>query len=559
MPNVRSCQPINMLLVSVVCLTSRPGFADPPDELLSKKGLYEQHALTHEGNLERGRQIFLDDKRTRCSACHVVQEAGGCVGPDLSAIGGKFDRPHLIESLLEPSRQIVEGYRATIITTTDGRTETGLVTRQSADRLALVDGEGRERIVATHDIQERRASPVSLMPDGLAATLTPAEFTDLVAFLESLRPGGNLTPGEASSGAVRLPAGFEISIIATRLTGSTALECSRDGRILICEQSGTLRVVKNGKLLDEPFVEVPVDSTWERGLIGVTVDPDFPETPYVYVCYVAREPYPHHRISRFTADGDRAVPGSERVLLEGDDQRKLGGTVPAGHQGGGLHFGPDGKLYIGIGEQTAETPAQSIHSLQGKMLRLNPDGTIPPDNPFCGEAQGKYRAIWARGLRNPFTFAIGESAGKMLMLINDVGGKFEEIDRGRAGANYGWPVVDHGPTDASGVDSPVHWYPQASISGGDFAPANFPWPDEFRGEYFFADFVHGWIKTLDPGSQNVKPFLSGLRRPVDLRFAVDGSLYVLQRNAWVIDEKFAPNTGTLLAIRYHWEAGDAGN
>src|SRR5262245_25450074 len=150
-----------------------------------------------------------------------------------------------------------------------------------------------------------------------------------------------------------LPDGFAEKIVATGLTGATALAVAPDGRVFVCEQTGALRVVKDDALLPEPFVTVKVDSSWERGLIGVTLDPDFPTKPYVYLCYVAPEPYPHHRVSRFTARGDAAVAGSELVLLEGDDQTRLGGHHPDGHQGGGLHFGKDGKLYVGIGEQTA--------------------------------------------------------------------------------------------------------------------------------------------------------------------------------------------------------------
>src|SRR5207237_4246607 len=134
--------------------------------------------------------------------------------------------------------------------------------------------------------------------------------------------------------------------------------------------------------------------------------------------YIAKQAYPHHVISRFTAEGDVAVAGSERVLFEGDDQRMLGGNIPAGHQGGALHFGKDGKLYASIGEQTAEAPAQRLDSLLGKVIRLNADGTIPADNPFVGRTGGKYAAIWAIGCRNPFTFAIRRSTGKML--ITDV-------------------------------------------------------------------------------------------------------------------------------------------
>jgi len=193
-------------------------------------------------------------------------------------------------------------------------------------------------------------------------------------------------------------------------------------------------------------------------------------------------------------------------------------------------------------------PAQQLDTFQGKMLRINPDGSIPSDNPFLEQTTGKYQAIWAIGCRNPFTFAVQESTG--IMFINDVGGKHEEINRGVAGANYGWPVVDHGPTQRDGFVGPIHIYPEASIAGGDFADANLAWPAQYRGRYFFADFVHGWIKTLDPASPaTADDFASGIRRLVDLRFSADGSLYVLVRNAWVVDNKFQEGTGALLRIQ----------
>jgi glucose/arabinose dehydrogenase len=439
----------------------------------------------------------------------------------------------------------VEGFRATTIVTAGGLTLTGIVKEQSADAAALVDAQGQRHRIATADIEEQNQSSLSLMPDGLEQLVTVETFVDVVAYLETLRPQGDATFGAGVSGPIRLPDGFDVETIATGLTGATAMEVTADGRVLVCEQTGALRVVKNGKLLPEPFLSLSVDSTWERGLIGITVSPAFPREPYVYVCYVTQEPYPHHRVSRFTAVGDRAEAGSEQVLLEGDDQTKLGGSVPAGHQGGALHFGIDGKLYISIGEQTAEAPAQSLATFQGKVLRIGADGTIPADNPFVDRTSGKYRAIWALGLRNPFTFAVRNATGELW--INDVGGKFEEINVGVAGANFGWPVVEHGPVADSGFRGPIYSYPQASIAGGDFAPAD--WPNELGGRYFFADFVQGWIKSLNPDDPNqVAPFAEGLRRPVDLRFAFDGSLFVLLRNAWVIDNKFQPGTGTLLRI-----------
>jgi glucose/arabinose dehydrogenase len=386
------------------------------------------------------------------------------------------------------------------------------------------------------------------MPTGLAEAMTPAEFTDLIAFLETLRTGPKPTPGENASATLTLATGFQAQVVARGLTGVTALEAASDGRIFVCEQTGTLRVIKDGKLLAAPFVQVPVDSTWERGLIGVTVAPDFPRSPFVFVCYVAAKPFPHHVISRFTAEGDVAKPGSERILLEGDDQTKLGGDVPAGHQGGAIHFGKDGKLLIAIGDQTAGKPAQDLKTFQGKLLRINPDGSIPQDNPFVSKTAGKFQAIWALGLRNPFTFAVQTETCRIF--INDVGGIAEEINEGVAGGNYGWPVIEHGPTADPRFRGPIYYYPTACIAGGAFSPKSVPWPKEYRGQYFFGDFNHGWIKMIDPGKpETTKPFALGLRRPVDLRFARDGALYVLLRDAWVIDNHFKGGTGMLIQIR----------
>jgi glucose/arabinose dehydrogenase len=356
----------------------------------------------------------------------------------------------------------------------------------------------------------------------------------------------------------RPPEGFTSTRIARGLTGAVAMAVAPDGRVFICEQTGTLRVIKKDTLLPEPFVTLKVDSQWERGLIGVALDPLFPEKPYVYVNYIPPDPYPHHRISRFTAQGDRALEGSELVLLEGDDQRKLGGSVPAGHQGGALRFGRDGKLYIGIGEQTAGMPSQKLDTFQGKLLRINPDGSIPDDNPFASTTSGKYRAIWAYGLRNPFCVAVQPGTGRIF--INDVGGSlFEEINEGVAGANYGWPEAE-GPSTKPGFRNPIHFYGRGvgkCITGGVFYnPALNQFPAEYVGKYFFMDYEDHWIKTLDPDvPKNATTFATGFPRPVDLALAPDGSLYVLDRNAWVKDQKFEPGTGSLWRIRY--EPGSA--
>lgn len=527
---------------------ARPPTNDPQEQAVFDA--YARHALTHPGDPARGRQLFRQASSTHCLACHRVEGEGGTVGPDLTHIGGKFGRPHLIEALLEPSRQIVEGYRTRVIRTRDGQMLTGIVQQRTPQTWKIIEASGQVRQIAVDQIEEQRDSPLSLMPHGLARLLSPDELTDLVAYLETLRPGGKRTPGSQITGPVHLPPGFVVRTVATGLSGCTALEALPDGGVLVAEQTGTLRLVRDGRLSEQPVATLAVEATWERGLIGVTVAPGFPDEPWIYVCYVAGQPYPHHRISRLRWNGGWPTAGPEEVLFEGDDQRKLGGKVPAGHQGGALHFGQDGKLYVGIGDQTAEAPAQRLTTLQGKILRLNPDGSIPEDNPFWQQTTGKYRAIWALGLRNPFTFAVRPSSSELW--INDVGGRYEEINRGVPGGNYGWPVVEHGPAHPPPFLSPVHAYPQASIAGGDFCPQHSRWPAEWKGRYFFADFVHGWIRTLAPDRpDDVRPFGEGFARPVDLRFDREGQrLWVLLRDAWVIDEHFQKGTGALLEIRY---------
>ena len=503
----------------------------------------ERYALTHAGDAANGQRLFEQEAVTKCLICHKVDKRGGAVGPELTHIGGKFDRPHLIESLLQPSQQIVEGYRTSSLVLQDGTVRSGVIRERSNESITLYDANAKRHTVRIADIEERSDSDVSLMPTGLANELPPDDFTDLVAYLETLRTG-KARMGSGVVGPIDLPEGFTIETVTTGLDGATALDISPDGRIFVCEQTGAVRVIENGRLLDEPFVTLPVDSSWERGVIGVTFDPNFSTEPWVYICWVACEPYPHHRISRFRANGNVAVPGSEHVLLVGDDQTKMGGKVPNGHQGGALHFGKDGCLYVGIGEQTAGKPSQRLDTFLGKILRIHPDGTIPDDNPFLHLTTGKYAAIWAYGCRNPFTFAVRESDG--LMLINDVGGKFEEVNVGQAGANYGWPTTEHGPTEKKGIAAPIHWYKQASIAGGDFPPADSSFPPDV---YIFADFIHGWIRQISLSNpEQATAFATGLRRPVDMRFAADGSLYVLLRNAWVIDRKFEGGTGSLLRI-----------
>lgn len=527
----------------VVALLNGPAPTHADDDKAVRRAAFEQYALTHAGDAKAGQKLYANEAVTKCSVCHKVDKQGGDVGPNLTSIGNKLDRPHLIDSLLYPSKEVNYSYQTTTVITDDGRTLSGIVKSRDESKLKLVGADAKTTTIPAETVVEEVVSKVSLMPDGLVDQLTPESFTDLVAYLETLSPGKKKM-GAGVRGPIDVPEGFSVTTVATGFDGATALAIGPDNTILICEQPGTIRVVKNDKLLETPLITLPVAFYWERGIIGATFDPNFPTEPWVYINRVVEKPVVRHVVSRFRVTNNVADPASEQILLEGDDQSRVKANVPAGHQGGGIHFGPDGCLYIGVGEQTAKTPSQQMDSLLGKILRINRDGSIPSDNPFLDQTEGKYQSIWAIGCRNPFTMAIREDGH---MLINDVGGNFEEVNVGRAGANYGWPKLDHGPVkQGSDIDGPIHWYPQSSINGGDFGPVDL---GEWSNRYFFADFVHGWIHTIN-AEQGGKAtsFAAGLRRPVDLRFAEDGSLYVLLRNAWVADDKFGGGTGSLLKI-----------
>lgn len=363
-----------------------------------------------------------------------------------------------------------------------------------------------------------------------------------------------------STPAAELPDGFTEEVLAEKLNAATTMAVAPDGRIFIADQTGPLLVWKDGHLLPTPAIDLSdrLDTFWERGLIGVVLHPDFPHTPHLFVMYVAKAPFPHHVISRFTIIGDRADVASERILLEGDDQSKIGGKIAWGHQGGPMRFGADGKLYIGIGEQTAGAAAQSLNTLQGKILRLNADGSIPEDNPFYTQTPGKYRSVWALGMRNPYGLVVEPDSGRVFE--TDVGdASFEEVNEIVRGGNYGWPRFE-GYSNDPAFQSPLYAYPHAigrCVVGATICPiapdaSTTAWPQPWQGKLFFADWSDHWIKALDPKTpREVTTFAKSFRAPVAIEFAPDGSLLVLNRGTiWRDGKKWQADTGSLVRIRY---------
>ncbi|MBC8106635.1 MAG: PQQ-dependent sugar dehydrogenase, partial [Anaerolineae bacterium] len=341
-----------------------------------------------------------------------------------------------------------------------------------------------------------------------------------------------------------LPSGFVETEHLNGLASPTSMAIAPDGRVFVAQQNGIIRLIKNDVAVTQRVATITVDSFSERGLVGIGLDPEFSSNNYLYAYYTATTPTSHNRVSRFTLAGDVVAANSELILL---DLPSVG--LGEWHMGGGIHFGADGKLYVGVGDQQDTTTPQSLNSPFGKILRLNLDGSIPTDNPFFNTTTGVNRAIWAYGLRNPYTSAFQPGTG--LYYVNDVGAdSWEEVNQGVAGSNYGWPNTE-GPTSNPNYRSPVYSYQHGNdcaITGGDFYnPATVQFPPQYTGKYFFMDFCAGTIKTLDPVTKQVAGFASGINFPNDMRVASDGSLYYISRG----DETGGqPLTGRVYKIRY---------
>ena len=328
----------------------------------------------------------------------------------------------------------------------------------------------------------------------------------------------------SSSFAVQVPPGFTDKTIVNGLNQPTACEFAPDGRLFILEKRGTVRIFKNNQLVSGTALSLSVNDFSERGLLGIAFDPDFPSNHFIYLYYTTPSSDPKNRVSRFVVNQDTIDQGSETILLDGI--RSDAGN----HNAGWIQFGRDGKLYIATGDG-GQTPslAQSLNSINGKILRINKDGSIPADNPFFGQS-GKRGEIFCYGLRNPWRFTFDSLNGTLF--IADVGqNDFEEVDIGRSGANYGWPNAE-GFSGNPNFVNPIYTYNHnggsAAITGGVVYRAT-AFPEQYRGAYFFSDYVLGFIRylTLTPNNavQSVNEFSPAAGNVVHITVGPDGALY----------------------------------
>jgi glucose/arabinose dehydrogenase len=345
-----------------------------------------------------------------------------------------------------------------------------------------------------------------------------------------------------------------------------------DGRMFIWQENGIVRIYKNGSLLTAPFLNIQshVNTVNDRGLLGFALDPNFSTNGYVYLAYTY-EPNGNpndtspktNRLTRMQVDPANpnvVLPNSEIVLLGSigtapcsnyPDGADCIGSDSDSHSAGMIRFAPDGKMFVSFGDGASydyadrlALRAQNLNRYEGKLLRLNRDGTAPSDNPFYDGRNSVRSKIYSYGLRNPYRFALHPTTGEPY--IGDVGwNNWEEQNRGR-GANFGWACFEGndpqpqyqanfsrecGSISAASVTKPFYTYSRtdgAAAIGGAFY-TGVQYPTQYRNNYFFADYVGDWIRrmTFDSNGNvvSVQNFATGLNGLVMLEMGPDGALY----------------------------------
>ena len=333
-------------------------------------------------------------------------------------------------------------------------------------------------------------------------------------------------PGPPQRSAPTAAPVLKVETLVSGLEAPWALDFAPDGRIFLTERGGRIRIIQDGKLLPQPWLTLDVAATGEAGLLGLALDPGFAQNGFVYVAYTTRAGAGlQNRLVRLREDPATGQGVLDRVLLEG---------IPGNgnHDGGRVKFGPDGKLYWTMGDAQKGAAAQDRTSLNGKILRLNPDGTIPADNPFPGSP------VYSYGHRNPQGLAWQPGTGRLYATEHGPSGVpsccHDELNFIEPGKNYGWPTII-GDQTRPGLVTPVlqsgnteTWAP----SGATFVTTG-PWAGSLlfaglRGESLYR-------VVLDPADPRRVILFERLLakqygRLRDVEQGPDGALYVLTSN-----------------------------
>ena len=512
----------------VMLLTSRCLADSAPAPKLSAKQIAQlrSFALTHQGDVVRGKTLFEDQQKLACSKCHIVNGQGGRVGPDLSSAGDKFGRQELIEAIVSPSATIAVGYSTTVVKMRDGQVREGIIKDDSAGGLVLMGADGQSMTLPKDQIAQQRTTDTSLMPEGLYAGLKPDEFADLIAYLASLKT--NQTALALHHG---MPA--EIPVLRQSIELTPINEGLRfqhpvwfspvpgvpNGYAVVEHETGQIWLMDRSTSTPTRslFLQTGKYMTGTRGLLGMTFHPDYAHNRRYFIVKHLSE---NGKFASLVYEG-KAAPDLRKD--SGEPLRPILhlAAVTNVHYGGGLQFGPDHMLYIGMGDTgpqgDPEGHAQNLSLLLGKMLRIDVDHpepgkaySVPADNPFVGRPNVRPE-IWAYGLREPWRFSFDPVTGDLW--VGDVGQDlYEEVDIVRKGENYGWNVYEgfepysnkyrrEGEHFVQPIFAWTRKYGASSTGGFVYRGKRSP---SFYGVYIFGDYQNSRIFALTQENRVLK-------------------------------------------------------
>lgn len=520
---------------------------------------YQDFALNNIGDASRGRALFASEG-TGCAKCHSVDGSSGRAGPDLFAIGDKFQRRELIRSVLEPSSSIAIGYGTTIVETKAGEAFQGVIKQATEAWLELMQADATLARINTRDIQSQRTGAASLMPEGLQAGLSLSEFSDLIAYLESLRQPANAPSAgrdmrETIQRAARQVSfepffGTNIRLDHPVWFGEVPGETNQ---FAVLEHFGRGWLIERSAKGDTQTSMIDLTNVVRRGgatgLLGLAFHPKFRENRKYYLKYqVATD----GRIA--TVLDERIFSSSSRREITPPRELMRIPSVTQDHNGGCIEFGPDGYLYLGMGDtgpqRDPQGHGQDMNLLLGKILRIDVDRSepdrpygIPMDNPFRDKPDAKPE-IWALGFREPWRFSFDSQTGDLW--VGDVGqDRIEEVGIVRVGENHGWNVFEgfdrfserYRRTGATYIP-PVFAYPHSvgvSVTGGyvyrgERAPG-------MKGRYICADFESRRVWALTQTNRALESLVEIGRAPtraVSFSQDSDGEIYMVGYDAGVI-------------------------
>jgi aldose sugar dehydrogenase len=377
---------------------------------------------------------------------------------------------------------------------------------------------GVDPVAVAFATRPSQPSAAPIKPSTTKPTPTPTMVPSPTPLPPNTRPPGHL------------PVGTRTETFVPNAAFAGALAFAPDGRLFYDEvHTGKIRVVQEGKLLPDPFYTFVVSGEPEAGLLGLTLDPDFAHNHFVYVYYtsVAGDVQ-----TTGGPNGPNQIVRLTDVKNHGTNLTPIVRDLPSGpiHNSGTLRFGPDGKLYVSVGDNDHIDNAQNLGTLAGKILRYNPDGSIPSDNPFVGQV-GRLPAIWAYGFRNSFSFDF-QPIGHGLFATENGPGDHDEINLVVKGGNYGWPPS--GFQDKPGLIDPLmSMNPTIGPTGLTFyVGKKIP---EWQNDLFYCNYHQGQLRRihLAPASLDRIVFEEVVVDGCTLNLATgpDGALYFSDLNA----------------------------